>query len=188
MSTITEQLITKQDAGHSVGYFTSIFKPEKLEGGAKCKADTDNTELVKLVFDATDDEVVYAQLVTSATEKADAIVMSPEVLHFDFENKTYFFNGKDTMATVYPLVPSAIGKSFKTNAIKVVDAGKGLTDVKRGWFAYYVPKAGDVKAHYALTATKPADSTAVNVFKVFNTHFEDEYEILGLDMVELEIL
>ena len=181
MATITEQLIKKRDAGHNVGYFTSIFKPEKLEGGAKCKADTDNMDLVKLIFDPSDDEVVHAQIVASATEKADAIVYSPEVLHFDFENKTYFFNGKDDMATVYPLVPSAVGKTFKTSHFKNIDSGNDVASIKRGWYAYFVPASGDVASHYAVTATKPATETAVNVFKVFNIHLEDEYELLGMD-------
>lgn len=183
MATITQQLITKQDGGHAVGYFTSIFKPDKLEGGAKCKTDIDNTTLVKIVFDSEDDEVVHVEKVAKATDKADAIVMSPEVLHFDFENKTYFFNGKGEMATVYPLVPSAVGKTFKVNNIKVVDSEKKPEDVKRGWYAYY-----DVDGKYAITATKPEASVAVNVFRVFKMHLEDEYELLGLDMAELEIL
>ena len=187
MATITQKLIEKQNGGHAVGYFTSIFKPEKLEGGAKCKADVDNTELVQVYFEDTDQEVVYVKRLTAATDKADAIVLSPEVLHFDFENKTYFFNAKDEMATVYPLTPQAVGKTFKTSDFKAATS-KDLKNVKRGWYAYFDPTQVDGK--YLLTDETPSalEATAKNVFKVFNVHFEDEYELLGLDMVELEIL
>ena len=100
------------------------------------------------------------------------------------------------MATVYDL-RNAKGKTFKTSDFKVVDSGKTSADIKRGWYAYYVPYAAattgenataEVLAYYAITATKPAAATAVNVFRVFNTSFEDEYELLGLDMVELELI
>ena len=169
---------------HAVGYFTSIVKPSQIEGGAKCKTDLDNTHLVEMYFETDDQEVPYIKALESNATKG-LIVLSPEVLHFpEYETKADFYNGANTMANVYV---QESNKTFKTTAFKVVDASKTIADVKRGWYSYYVPKAGEVAGYYAITATKPTDK-GVNLYNVFNVHTEDSYELLGLDYVELEII
>ena len=58
MTTTLESLIGKKGT-HAVGYFTSTPEPRQLDGGAKCKEDIDNFELVELVADPADEEVFY---------------------------------------------------------------------------------------------------------------------------------
>lgn len=181
MTTTLESLIGKRGT-HAVGYFTSIVEPRQLDGGAKCKEDIDNFELVEIVSDPDDQEVLYVQKLTDETKKGYIAYIS-EVLHFpEYETKLSFWNGKGTMTGVFfqePLV------SFKTSAFKIADSGKTADDVLKGWYAYYVPQAGDTAPYYALTATKPTGKA--NVYTVVQLVQEDTGELLGLDMVELLI-
>lgn len=196
MTTNLEKLIG-QRSSHAVGYFTSIIEPRQINGGAKCSVDIDNTELVELYFDKTDQETPYikpmeADKVSEGTTTPNPakgyIVMASEVLHMEeFETKLSFYNGKGTMANVYMQEP---GTTFKTNNFKIATADASKTPVK-GWYAKWVTGVDSThvcptaNGHFELSEAKP---TGVNVFMVWGTTEDQTEELLGLETIELYVM
>lgn len=182
MTTSLEELL-KKEGEHGVGYFSSIVEPRQLDGGAKCDVDIDNFELVKIVVDNTDpDDVFHIKPIEAATERGH-IVYSAEVLHLgEYEDKRDFYNGKGTMARVFFQEPFV---TFKVSNFKVADSGKDADDVKKGWYASYVPATSSAKGYYSLSATAPTGSA--NVYRVVGMTTDTSYELLELPMVELLI-
>lgn len=177
---MTTSLEMLQNDKHAVGYFTSIVEPRQLDGGAKCSTNIDNTELVEIYFDATDKETVYCKPLTTADAKG-YIVMSPEKIHFpELETKLNFWNGKGSMANVY--VQEA-GTTFKTSNYECA------TELTKGMFAQWTTGASaacpKANGHFAITTERPSGE---NVFLVVGVTEDETYELLGLPMVELQVL
>ena len=183
LTTSIEKLI-KDRGNHTVGYFSSIVEPRQIDGGAKCKVDIDNFELVELYFESDDQETPYIKPLTDNTKKG-YIVDSSEILHYEaLETKLGFFNGKGTMANVYVQEP---GVTFKTNNFV---AGHDVTPAK-GMYAKWVAgksetaPSPEANGHFEIVSVKPADKN--NVFIVWGTTEDLTEELLGLDTIELMI-
>jgi len=185
MSTNIEKMIG-QRGKHAVGYFSSIVEPRQIDGGAKCKVDIENTELVDIYFEADDQEVPYCKPLEDNTKKG-YIVMASEVLHYeDLETKLSFYNGVNTMTNVYVQEP---GVTFKTNNFVL---GSGVTEPAKGNYAVWkVGKKADgpcpeANGYFEIVADKPADEN--NVFVVWGTTEDETEELLGLETIELYIM
>ena len=72
MTTTLESLMDRRGE-HAVGYFTCIVNPRQIDGGAKCAADIDNTELVSLSIIST------RLLALSATTKSPSRLIARPV-------------------------------------------------------------------------------------------------------------
>lgn len=180
MTTQLEKLIDRRGE-HAVGYFSCVVEPRQIDGGAKCSADIDNTELVEIYFDKNDKEVPYCRPLTDNTVKG-YIVMSSEVLHMqELETKLDFYNGKDTMANVY--VQEA-GTTFKTTNF-VCAAGEPA----KGMYAQWTVGAGtacpSANGYFNVTTEKPEGN---NVFMVWGTTEDLTEELLGLETIELYVM
>lgn len=185
MTTNIEKLIGKRGE-HAVGYFSCIVNPRQIDGGAKCKVDIENTELVDVYFEADDQEVPYCKPLEDNTVKG-YIVMASEVLHYeDLETKLSFYNGEGTMTNVYVQEP---GTTFKTNNFVL---GTGVDAPAKGMFArWVVGKNADgpcpnANGYYEVVSTKPTDEN--NVFMVWGTTKDETEELLGLDTIELYVM
>ena len=180
MTTQLEKLIADRGE-HAVGYFSCVVEPRQIDGGAKCSADIDNTELVEVYFDETDKEVPYCKPLASNDAKG-YIVMSSEVLHMqEYETKLSFYIGKNTMANVYVQEP---GTTFKTTNF-VCAAG----DPKKGMYAQWTVGASETcpkaNGYFNIVAEKPEGN---NVFLVWGVTEDATEELLGLDYVELYVM
>ena len=177
MTTTLESLMDRRGE-HAVGYFTCIVNPRQIDGGAKCAADIDNTELVSIYFDENDMEVPYCKPLES-NDEVGYIVMASEVLHIeDLETKLDFWNGKGTMTNVY--VQEA-GTTFKTTNF--------VGEAKKGMYAQWVVGASPVcpkaNGYFNVVAEKPEGK---NVFMVWGTTEDETEELLGLDTIELYVM